>query len=160
MNSREAIKSGIDLAEAIVGGYLQDLNDEQLMMRPHPGCNHINWQLGHLIVAENHHLQKVKEGAAPPLPSGFAEKYTKEAAASNDPAAFARKDELLKIHAEQLAAVLATLASSSDTDLDRATGIEYAPTVGAVLVMQGSHWLMHAGQWVVVRRALNKPALF
>jgi len=160
MNTREAIKAGIDLAEMVTSGYLQDLTDEQLMLRPHSGCNHINWQIGHLIVSENYHLNGSKQGAAPPLPAGFAEKYSKETAANNDPAAFVRKDELLRIHAEQLAAVLATLASLSDADLDRPTGIEYAPTVGALLVLQGSHWLMHAGQWVVVRRSLGKPALF
>jgi len=160
MNSREALKTVIDMGEMVASGYLQDLTDEQLMMRPHPGCNHINWQVGHLIVAENHFANLVQEGAALPLPAGFAEKYSKENAANNDPAAFARKDELLKIHAGQHAAVLSTLAGLSDTDLDRATGIEYAPTVGAVMALQGSHWLMHAGQWVVVRRAVGKPALF
>ena len=160
MNSREAIKIVIEMGEVVASGYLSDLTDDQWMMRPHPGCNHINWQVGHLIVAENHHLNLAKAGAAPPLPAGFGEKYTKETAANNDPAAFVRKDELLKIHAEQHAAVLSTLASLSDAELDRATGIEYAPTVGAVMSLQGSHWLMHAGQWVIVRRAVGKPALF
>jgi hypothetical protein len=36
----------------------------------------------------------------------------------------------------------------------------YAPTVAAVYDMQGSHYLMHAGQWVVVRRQLGKPPLY
>lgn len=160
MNSREAIAAGIDMAEMVANSYLQDLTDGQLMMRPHPGCNHINWQLGHLVVSENYHLNKVREGAAPPLPAGMAEKYSKETAGSNDASAFATKDQLLKTHAEQLAAVRQVLAGLSDADLDRETGVPYAPTVGALLSMQGAHWLMHAGQWVVVRRALGKPALF
>lgn len=160
MNSREAIQSSIDLAEMVASGYVKDLTDGQLMMRPHPGCNHINWQLGHLIAAENFFLNKVKEGAAPPLPAGFAEKYTKETAASNDAAQFATKDELLRLHAANLAALRSTVASLTDADLDRATGIEYAPTVGVLLALQGGHWLMHAGQWVIVRRALGKPAIF
>jgi hypothetical protein len=28
-----------------------------------------------------------------------------------------------------------------------------------MLSMQGSHWMMHAGQWVIVRRNLGKPVL-
>lgn len=160
MNSRELLKVGVDLAEMVVNGYLADLTDEQLLIRPHAGCNHINWQLGHLISSEAYHLNKVKEGSAPPLPAGFAEKYSKETAGSDDPAAFLKKDELLRLHQEQLAAFFSLIAELSDADLDRETGVPYAPTVGALLSLQGSHWLMHAGQWVIVRRSLGKPALF
>lgn len=160
MNAREVIKLSIDMAQMVSGGYLEDLTDEQLMLRPHPGCNHINWQVGHLIAAENHHLRTIAPDAAPPLPAGFAEQYSSATASSDDPAKFRRKDELLKLHAEQLAAVLATLERLDDAALDRPSGIHYAPTVGAVMSMQASHWLMHAGQWVIVRRALGKPALY
>ena len=36
---------------------------------------------------------------------------------------------------------------------------EYAPTVAVVLTMLGAHWLMHAGQFVAVRRKLGKVPL-
>jgi hypothetical protein len=29
-----------------------------------------------------------------------------------------------------------------------------------VFSMQGSHWMMHAGQWAVLRRKLGRPPLF
>ena len=28
---------------------IDDLSDSDLMVRPAPGCNHIAWQLGHMI---------------------------------------------------------------------------------------------------------------
>ena len=37
---------------------------------------------------------------------------------------------------------------------------DYAPTVGAVLLLIGNHWMMHAGQFVPVRRKLGRPPLF
>jgi hypothetical protein len=37
---------------------------------------------------------------------------------------------------------------------------QYAPTVGIVLMLLGSHGLMHAGQFVPIRRKLGKPPLF
>ena len=49
------------------------------------------------------------------------------------------------------------LADMSPEDLDKETGVEYAPTVGDMLLMQGAHWMMHCGQWVVVRRETDKP---
>ena len=70
------------------------------------------------------------------------------------------REELLAIYREQRAAVLRLLETLSESDLDRPTGIEYAPTVGALVSMQGGHWIMHAGQWAVIRRQLGRKPLF
>ena len=160
MDSREAIKLSIEMAEMISMGYLNDLTTQEFMLRPHPDCNHINWQVGHLIVAEHEMINKVAPDSMPPLPAGFAEKYTKEMAKSDDAGAFAHKDELMQTHKQQYTAMLAALSKVSDADLSKPTGVEYAPTVASMYAMQGSHWLMHAGQWVIVRRNLGKPAMF
>lgn len=160
MDSREAIKVSIGTADFVAMGYIVDLTDQDLMLRPHPGCNHINWQIGHLVAAEHNMINQVVPGAMPALPAGFADKYTKETATSDDPTKFAKKDELLRVAKEQRAATLAALSKVSDADFDRPTGVDYAPTVGAMFALQGSHWLMHCGQWVIVRRSLGKPALF
>jgi hypothetical protein len=140
--------------------YVGDLDDAEMLRRPAPGCNHINWQLGHLITAENMMIGKVATGSVPPLPSGFAEKYTKQTATQDDAGAFCSKTELLRVHQEQRAATLAALDKLSDSDLDKPSGIDWCPTVGETFVGQGVHWLMHAGQWAVVRRQLGRPPLF
>ena len=61
------------------------------------------------------------------------------------------------------AAALAVVAAVTDAELE-APGPErmrqYAPTVGSVMLLLGSHWLMHAGQIVPLRRRLGKPAMF
>jgi uncharacterized damage-inducible protein DinB len=160
MNSRQAIKIAIDAGDAVGLAYLDDLTDAELLKRPAAGCNHINWQVGHLIASENYHLTKVAPELVTPLPGGFAEKYSKETVGSDDPSAFLTKAELLKVHAQQRAATLAALDRQSDADLDRETGVPYAATVGALLALAGHHWLMHAGQWAVVRRQLGRPPLF
>ena len=160
MDSRTAIKLGIDAGDMIAMGYLADLTDQELMRRPHPACNHLNWQLGHLIASENQMGNQAIPNSMPPLPNGFAEKYSKETATSDNPAQFSNKAELMQVYQQQRAATLATLAKLSDSDFDKPTGVDYAPTIGAMFSMHGSHWLMHAGQWVIVRRQLGKPALF
>jgi hypothetical protein len=113
-----------------------------------------------LIAAEHQMMAQVAPDAVPPLPAGFAEKYTKETAALDKPSAFCPKDELLRVQQEQRAATLAVLDKLSAADLDRASGIEWAPTLGTAIAGQGAHWLMHAGQWAVVRRQLGHPPLF
>ncbi len=163
MNARDATKAGIEMGSFVCNAYLDDLTDAQLLERPLPGTNHIAWQLGHLIAAENGMLSAVKPGSMPKLPDGFAEKHNKETAGSDNPADFLTKAEYVKLAKEQRAATYALLDSLRDEDLDQ-PGPEamrsYCPTVGSVFTMQGSHWLMHGGQWAIIRRKLGKPPLF
>ena len=160
MKVKDALKLSIDMGRMVASGYVEDLSDEELMQRPHPQCNHIKWQLGHLIAGEHTMIEQASPGSMPPLPAGFTERYTKETAASDDPTAFDSKAELLKAFEAQRAGTLAALEKFDDAGFDRETGVEYAPTVGAMFELQGSHWLMHAGQWAVVRRMLGRPPLF
>ena len=53
MKTSEAIKNTYQTAQMVCGAYLSDLTDEEAMRRPHAGCNHINWQVGHIIASEN-----------------------------------------------------------------------------------------------------------
>ncbi|MHC4877508.1 MAG: DinB family protein, partial [Planctomycetota bacterium] len=103
MNSRDAIKAGLDMGNLVGMAYLEDMTDDELMQRPVPGCNHIKWQIGHLIASENQINEGVAPGSMPALPEGFAERYTKETSTSDDPAAFDSKETLLGLYQEQRA---------------------------------------------------------
>src|SRR5688572_9386924 len=128
MNAKDVIKMGIDMGKLISMGYLEDLTDQEMFHRPAKGANHINWQLGHLIVSENEMINLATPGSMPALPAGFAEKYTKDTAASDDPAKFYKKAELLKIYEEQRAGTLRALAEFPEGELDKPSGVGYAPT--------------------------------
>ena len=163
MNSRDAIKVGLDMAEFISLGYLQDLTEAELLHRPAPGANHINWQLGHIIASEKQIIDSCVPGSMPALPAGFQEKYAKGTATIDDPAQLCTKDELLQVYRVQRAATLAAMVKLTDADLDRESPEmirSYCPNFAAAFTMQGSHWLMHAGQWAVIRRQLGRPPLF
>jgi len=160
MDAKEALKLPIATGQMISTAYLGDLTDEELMHRPCEGGNHINWQLGHLLVAEHGMIEQAVPGSMPPLPEGFAEKYAKETSTSDDASAFLTKAELMEIFEKQRAGTMAALESIDPADLDRETGVEYAPKVANLFEMQGTHWVMHAGQWAVIRRQLGRPPLF
>lgn len=162
MHVRDVLKHSIDLGRMVATAYLDDLDDAALMMRPHPACNHLKWQIGHLITSEHGIIDSVVPGSMPPLPKGFRDRYSKETVASDDPAAFDTKAELMRVLDEQRAGTLAALASLPDAEFDKPAPEpmrEYAPTIAAAFDLQGSHWMMHAGQWVIVRRALGKPVI-
>lgn len=160
MDAIQAIRLSIAAGEAVCMRYLADLTDNEMMQRPAAGCNHINWQVGHLIASEHEMIEHVAPGSMPPLPTDFAARYSKEQAASDVQAEFLPKEQLLQIFQEQRAGTLAALDKISTAELDRSTGVEYAPDVASMFSMQGSHWLMHAGQWAVVRRQLGRAPLF
>ena len=163
MKTSEAIKLGIDMSAMVCTPYVDDLSDADLMRRPHSKCNHIKWQLGHLIASEHNMINTAFPGSMPALPAGFAERYTKETATSDDPTKFDSKEVLMKTYQQQRSAFLKALEKLQDADFEKPSPESfqsYAPTIGSLCSMIGSHWLMHAGQWVIVRRELGKEPLF
>lgn len=162
MNTKQAIKQSITGSQSVCNAYLEDLADEELLVRPVEGANHIAWQLGHLISSEHHLTEQVAPGSMPALPDGFAEKHTNETAGLDDASAFHTKDEYLKLAEQQRSGTLSALESISDDDLDKPAPEELqslCKTVGDVFILQGTHWLMHGGQWAIVRRKLGRPPI-
>lgn len=161
MHAKDVILQSFGLNDNILNAYLGDLSDSDLLLRPVPGQNHIAWQLGHLISSERAMVEAVKPGSCPPLPAGFDEAHdTKTAPKSDDASKFLGKDRYLELYRAQRAATKKVLEGLSDADLD-APGPEMireiAPTVGATMVLLGDHITMHVGQFVSVRRKLQKP---
>jgi hypothetical protein len=163
MSIASHIKVSLESPTVVVKSYLEDLSDQELLVRPADGANHIAWQLGHLIASEHQLIEQVCPGSLPDLPEGFAEKYTKETSTVDDPGAFHSKEEYLKLMDEQRAGLLTALEKLSDEDLEKPSPEslqEFWATVGAVFSGQGMHWMMHAGQWAVIRRQLGRQPLF
>ncbi len=162
MHAKDAITGTYDMGERVVGRYLDDLSDADLLVRPVAGQNHIAWQLGHLILTERNMLEGVKPGSSPALPAGFEEAYGRDdgSTKSDDPGRFLGKDRYVQLMKAQRDATRSVLAGLSDAELD-APGPErfraMAPTAGAVMLLAGTHFLMHVGQFVGVRRTLKKP---
>ena len=162
MNAKDVIRQVIEFSHLVVRMYLDDLSDGDLLVRPLPGANHVAWQLGHMIAGTGQMIGGLAL-ASPALPEGFAEKYTKQTSASDDPALFAGKAEYLALAQQMKAASLAAVDATPEAALDQPgpeSMREYAPTVASVLLLLGSHWMMHAGQFALVRRKLGKPPLF
>lgn len=159
MTAKEVIKNTIEMGHGVLTRYLEDLSNQELLVRSVPAANHIAWQLGHMIASE-HMMMSALGHKMPDLPGGFAEAYTPETTTSDDPAKFHDKDTYLALLAKQREATLAALEATSEAGFDQPSPKEmheYAPTVGAAFNIIGVHELMHAGQFVPVRRKLGKP---
>ena len=162
MNAKDAIRSTANVSMMVLKSYVSDLAEADLMRRPTDGCNHIAYQLGHLISSEVHLLEMIAPGSSAKLPEGFAEAHAKEQAGDDNPAHFRSKAEYLELMDKVRAATLATLDAYPDSDLDKAgpEGMRsFCPTMGDMFTLIATHPMMHAGQFVIVRRQLGKPIL-
>jgi hypothetical protein len=161
MNAKDAIRTALQSTQNMLPVYLNDLSDADLLVRPVPNANHIAWQLGHVISSEVRLGAQLPGAKYPELPAGFAERHTKETAATDK--GFGTKAEYLGLFTKVREATLASLAKMSDADLDKPTSgqmAQFAPTLGALVLLTANHVMMHVGQFTVVRRKLGKPILF
>ena len=140
--------------------HLNDMTDADLLVRPFPGANHANWQIGHLITSEVSLLNKC--GAKmPELPPGFVERYNKEASKIDDASKFATKADLLALFDKIRAGTIAYAKSATEAQLTAPSPMpDWFPTVAEVVGLGSMHIGMHVGQIQVIRRKLGKPILF
>ena len=162
MNAKDVIRSSANLSALVLKTYVSDLEDADLMRRPGEGCNHLAWQLGHLISSEVQLLSLIAPGHGVNLPDGFADAHSKDNCDSDDPAAFQAKPAYVELFDKVRAASLAALNAYAESDLDNPAPEDFrdfCPTMGDMFTLIANHPLMHAGQFVVVRRQLGKPIL-
>ncbi len=111
MNAKDVLKNQIETAQMITRGYIEDLQDEELLVRTVPNANHIAWQLGHMLASEHDMLAAL--GHQPPaLPEGFAAAHTPETATSDDASRFFPQREYLRLLDEMKDASLAAVDST------------------------------------------------
>ncbi len=162
MNAKDAIRSSANLSTMVLKTYISDLGDADLMRRPGEGCNHLAWQLGHLISSEVQLLDSVAPGQGTELPDAFADAHSKDACNNDDPAGFHGKQAYVELFDKVRAASLAALDAYAESDLDNPAPEDFrnfCPTMGDMFTLIATHPMMHAGQFVIVRRQLGKPIL-
>jgi hypothetical protein len=154
-----ALQGNLEMLKAT----LADFSDADMLVRPVSNANHAAWQVGHVICSETRMIEASRIGCMPALPPGFAERFTKETAKLDDPAAFPKKAELLEVYARQRLGTIAWAKSLSPDNLDTPMPDplrHFIPTVASLLLLTPTHLAMHLGQIQVIRRKLNKPVLF
>ena len=163
MNAKDAIRATMNTGDFMIDSYLSDITPQEMMIRPAPGANHLAWQLGHLISAETRLVEAAVPGSMPPLPEGFTERHSKEKATSDNAGDFLSKDEYLELAKAVRAATLKVLDTQTEEDLNKPVAGRLPPWIkraGECFVTAGGHWLLHAGQWVVLRRHLGRERKF
>jgi len=162
MNTKDAIKSSAGMSGMVLKSYVSDMDDAELMQRPGDKCNHLAWQLGHLISSEVSLLEMIAPGRGVALPEGFAEAHSKENCDCDDPQKFLSKEDYIQLFDQVTAASGTVLDELAEEDLDKPAPEHFrsfCPTIGDMFTLIATHPMMHAGQFAVVRRQTGKPIL-
>lgn len=156
----EMLVNDLKATHGMLAGAVADLTEAEMFVRPVPGANHPFWQIGHLVSAESHMLNKFC-GLPMNVPAEWHAKFKNKVTNHEDSPAFfgVSKDELMKQFGAVRQATIAYAEKLTDEDLKKPTGWDMAPTVGALIGLNLGHTTMHLGQVQVLRRKLGKPIL-
>ena len=160
MNGKEAIRNAYELSQMVLTSYVGDLSDAELLTRPAEGCNHVAWQLGHLISSECGLLNSIAPGYSIELPEGFDEKHHKDNKDSDASDDFLGTQTYVDLFSKLKEAAFKALDAQSDEDLQKPAPEHLqsmCKNAGGVFMLIASHPMMHVGQFVPVRRKLGKP---
>ena len=163
MRAIDVAKHALASTQDVLQMYLADMTDADLTKRPVPNANNIAWQLAHLIVAEKMLAEILPGGNYPELPKAIADLGSERTGKVDPPDGYLTKAEYLDWSAKVRSATIAAVDKLADSDLSKPNSgdmAKFAPTLGALVILIANHTMMHAGQFTVVRRALNKPVLF
>lgn len=161
MKANDAFLSSLNMTDHCMLTYLKDLSEPELFLRPGKGCNHLAWQLGHLIQSEQLLLNQIRPNSGIELPAGFKEMHSKENVSIDDPSKFCKRDVYVDLYKKSRQNVKSMLSQMTAEDFDKPNpkGSDQFPTVGSLLNLIVNHPMMHVGQFVVVRRSLGKPVV-
>ena len=164
MSLKATLQHTLGMSNMIMERYLSDLDPAAFFERPVAGMNHLAWQVGHIISVERRFMEEIKPGSSPELPASFDAQHAKERHTSDEPGDFLTKDEYLSLWKAQRAATTELLETMTDADLEAPASSEktrqMCPTVATVFSLAGMHSILHAGQFVAVRRHAALPIAF
>ena len=102
----------------------------------------------------------VAPGKGIELPEGFAERYAKDNSSDDDASHFESKATYMELYDKVRENSIAVLDAYPDEDLDKESPEhmrDFCPTMGDMWTLIATHPMMHAGQFVSLRRQLGKP---
>ena len=164
MSTKAMIEQTLNVSDMLMDKYLTDLDPQAFLTRPVGAMNHLAWQVGHLISTERRAIEAIKPGASPALPDGFDAQHAMDKHSDDNPEDFQTKEEYLSLWKAQRAATRSVLQELSDAELEAPCPNEkmrqMCPTIGSMFNVNGLHTVMHAGQFVAVRRKHEMPIAF
>src|SRR6185437_16119023 len=150
MSTADLLSKNILQTKRMINSALADFSEAEMMFRPAKTANHPIWQMGHLCNS----VRGMVTTCDPSVAFGFEDdtRFGKSKAPFDDATFFPKKAELFARWDQAMDVAAAWVARLSDADFAKPTPERmqgFAPTVGHVAILLGSHPYMHLGQFQV-----------
>lgn len=164
MQSKDLLKSNLEMSMGMVLGLIEDMKDAPLTFPTPSGGNHPLWVLGHLAYSEGAILQDMMLGESNPL-AEWKEIFSGGTEPVADASAYPPFEEVLARCQEVRQATMKLFDSLSEEDLDKSSKNcpedrqQFFGTYRRCFQLAANHWLMHGGQVADARRAAGRKPL-
>ena len=162
MSQQQTILALLGRGRGMLRKHLADFSEADMLARVAPAANHAAYQLGHLLRTSWPTVAAFTPDAQATMPPK-TDGDSKAPPTSDDPSAFATRDQLLDGYDAMVDALIAGVGSAAEADFDKPSPEHFhnfAPTLGQLAMMVPFHTSMHVGQVQSIRRKLGKPVLF
>jgi len=159
MSRKDHLLYKLKFNQQVMKKLLDDITEEESMVRGEHGQNHIRWLAGHIFRSDLHGLIILG------IDDGSYEKYGKlfgmGSVISDDPKAYPSMAEVRKMLYKSHDRLFETISKSSDADLEKqiTDGGNKRPAWQA-LTFLAMHEFYHAGQIVYIRKLLGRDRPF
>lgn len=160
--ARECGLAGLAFARKTTLGFLEEIPEDKLLLRPVPGGNHAMWIAGHLAWTEDGVVTMLRSTAST-LSKGWKELFAMQTTPLDDRKAYPSLSEVKDQLAAQRERLVALFRSLSDEQLQAPLPADmagFAPNFCALMSSLAWHEGMHGGQLTVIRKALGFPPKF
>ncbi|SYZ72057.1 conserved hypothetical protein [Candidatus Zixiibacteriota bacterium] len=142
----------------VIKKLLDDITEEESMIRGEGGFNHIRWLTGHLYGSDGYSFSLL--GVEDEATGKYSKIFGGGSVVSDDPAVYPSmadiRDRLYKSHDK----LMEVIEAAPDGDLEKEIGGERKQPVWQGLTFLAMHEFYHAGQIVHIRKMLGRSRPF
>jgi hypothetical protein len=157
---RDTLKSHVVTTQSMIRRLVDDINDEESMMTLGNNPNHIKWLTGHLVFTAM--LAGTAAGGKLAMPEGWGDIFRRGSQSPDKTAVFPAMPAVRGVLYEFQDKVQGALDQADDEFLDakRIIAPNWEDTPVNAILFFCAHDFYHAGQIVMIRRAIGRERSF
>lgn len=158
MTRRDHLLYMLKTNQHVIKRLLDDITEEESMVRGEGGLNHIRWLAGHLYGSDGYcfSLLGVKDDST----GQYSKIFGGGSVVSDDPTTYPSMAELRDLLYKSHERLFKIISDLSDNELEREIGEEKKQPVWQPLTFLAMHEFYHAGQIVQIRKMLGRERPF
>lgn len=156
-SANDMIVHNLNGSMMVLGRFVDDLTEQEMLHRITPKANCAAWTIGHLVLSDRRGLTQFGV-PLPPLPDGFEKRFSRDEGCPQA-GEFGDVSMLMPLFRQQRSALIDAVKRATPEQLDKPLEKPH-PVFGTAAELANFlafHSMMHAGQISQIRRHLGRP---